>query len=333
VNFSDLIDFVENRMHMSHVYQPLLIRSLVAAGGTATLRQLALSFLVEDESQILFYEDRIKKMPVKVLKKHGVIRQRGDLISLATGPLDYRQRSKIRELCERKIQSFLQKRGLDTWANRLIETDPVPPALRYQALLRSGGRCALCGATKDQTTLHVDHILPRSRGGKNVVENLQVLCAECNLAKSNRDTADLRVAEPSSDPDCPLCSAEIRARAVASNELSYAVEVAGLADCRPISGGSPVQLQPLSAGHLIIVPYRHTSDFFTMTAYERRDAEDLIRYLKGEVAANHPEVEGFNVTTDCGSVAGRRISHAHLHLVPRRPGDGLLGACVASGRG
>jgi len=50
MNFSDLIDFIENRMHMSHVYQPLLIRSLVAAGGTATLRQLALAFLVEDES-------------------------------------------------------------------------------------------------------------------------------------------------------------------------------------------------------------------------------------------------------------------------------------------
>ncbi len=57
----------------------------------------------------------------------------------------------------------------------MIETDPVPPALRYQALMRSGGRCALCGAPKDQTTLHVDHILPRSRGGKNTIDNLQVL--------------------------------------------------------------------------------------------------------------------------------------------------------------
>lgn len=41
-------------MHISHVYQPLLIKSLAIAGGTATLRQLALSLLVEDESQILF---------------------------------------------------------------------------------------------------------------------------------------------------------------------------------------------------------------------------------------------------------------------------------------
>jgi len=166
VAFGQLVDFIENRMHMSHVHQPLLIRSPVAAGGTATLRQLALSFLVEDESQILFYEDRIKKMPARILKKHGVIKEQGDLISLTVGPLDYGRRSRIRELCERKLQALLHQRGLDAWASRMIETDPVPPALRYQALMRSGGRCALCGATKDQATLHVDHILPRSRGGK-----------------------------------------------------------------------------------------------------------------------------------------------------------------------
>jgi hypothetical protein len=29
--------------------------------------------------------------------------------------------------------------------------------------------------------------------------------------------------------------------------------------------------------HLIVVPFRHTPDFFTMTAYERRDTEDLLR--------------------------------------------------------
>ncbi len=38
MDFGQLVGFIENRMHMSHVYQPLLIRSLVAAGGTATLR-------------------------------------------------------------------------------------------------------------------------------------------------------------------------------------------------------------------------------------------------------------------------------------------------------
>lgn len=263
VDFQQLVDFIENKMHMSHVYQPLLIRSLVAAGGTATLRQLALSFLVEDESRVLFYEDRIRKMPARILKKHGVIRQQGDLLSLTVGPLDYVQRSKIRELCERRLQAFLQQRGLDAWAARMIETDPVPPALRYQALLRSGGRCALCGATKDETTLHVDHIVPRSRGGKNTLDNLQVLCAACNQAKSNRDATDLRselrVAETTSQADCPFCSPDLRGRAIARGSLSFAIP----------HPSSPV------TGHLIVAPFRHAPDFLALTADERRDCEDL----------------------------------------------------------
>jgi ATP adenylyltransferase len=33
----ELLDFIDNRMQMSHIYQPLMIRALVDAGGTATL--------------------------------------------------------------------------------------------------------------------------------------------------------------------------------------------------------------------------------------------------------------------------------------------------------
>ncbi|HYG97486.1 MAG TPA: hypothetical protein VD837_00030 [Terriglobales bacterium] len=97
---------------MSHVYQPALIRALISAGGSATLRQLAQAFLCEDESQLLYYEKRIKEMPVRVLRKHGVISVQGQLVSLTIPPLTLEQRARIRMACERRLQSFVQKRGL-----------------------------------------------------------------------------------------------------------------------------------------------------------------------------------------------------------------------------
>jgi ATP adenylyltransferase len=56
MKYEELIDFLEHRMSMSHVYQPVLIRALVDTGGTAgtaTVRQLAQVFLSQDESQLL----------------------------------------------------------------------------------------------------------------------------------------------------------------------------------------------------------------------------------------------------------------------------------------
>ena len=69
----------------------------------------------------------------------------------------------------------------------------VMPALRWQVFQRDQWRCVSCGRTSHAgTILHVDHILPRSLGGKDVIENFQTLCESCNLGKSNRDSTDLR---------------------------------------------------------------------------------------------------------------------------------------------
>lgn len=69
----------------------------------------------------------------------------------------------------------------------------VMPALRWQVFQRDGWKCVACGRqSHDGLLLHVDHVLPRSKGGKDVLENLQTLCSECNLGKGNRDATNLR---------------------------------------------------------------------------------------------------------------------------------------------
>lgn len=60
--------------------------------------------------------------------------------------------------------------------------------LRYQVLRRDNFSCCQCGASpaKDSSVvLHIDHIIPWSKGGKTELDNLQTLCSKCNLGKSN----------------------------------------------------------------------------------------------------------------------------------------------------
>lgn len=62
--------------------------------------------------------------------------------------------------------------------------------LRYRVLKEQGRTCSCCGATpKNNIEVHVDHIKPRSIYPKLalVYENLQILCKDCNLGKSNQD--------------------------------------------------------------------------------------------------------------------------------------------------
>jgi hypothetical protein len=62
-------------------------------------------------------------------------------------------------------------------------------SLRYDVLKRDNFRCVSCGrspATEPDIKLHIDHIVPWSKGGETVIDNLQSLCSRCNIGKSNK---------------------------------------------------------------------------------------------------------------------------------------------------
>ena len=67
---------------------------------------------------------------------------------------------------------------------------PRDPNLRLKFLVmkRDNFKCCMCGrspATTIGLELHIDHIVPWSKGGETVIDNLQTLCSDCNLGKSN----------------------------------------------------------------------------------------------------------------------------------------------------
>jgi len=57
---------------------------------------------------------------------------------------------------------------------------------REYVIQRDGNVCGLCGGDVAPEDIHIDHIWPRSLGGSNHPDNLQVAHSSCNMSKGNR---------------------------------------------------------------------------------------------------------------------------------------------------
>ena len=114
-----------------------------------------------------------------------------------------------------------------------------------------------------------------------------------------------RVPAETGGAGCRFCPDAIAGQVVAEYESVWAVE----------------DRYPVSKGHLLIVPKRHTTDWFEMSPAEKRDADRLIGHLRAKLLASDSTITGFNIGTNCGASAGQTIFHAHIHLIPRRTGD------------
>ncbi|MBG6055749.1 5-methylcytosine-specific restriction endonuclease McrA [Salinibacterium sp. CAN_S4] len=86
-----------------------------------------------------------------------------------------------------QLPQATRARQSTTQALRRRERSLMTDHLRMTILRGDSYRCRMCGASASNgATLHVDHIIPVSRDGRTVPENLQTLCEPCNLGKSNR---------------------------------------------------------------------------------------------------------------------------------------------------
>jgi ATP adenylyltransferase len=179
--YERLTDFVQNRMRMSHVYQPVMLITLLRGGGRSLVRDLARSILAHDESQVEYYENVTKNMVGRVLRNHGIVEREASVYSLVGyEDLDEAQIQALIELCEAKLDEYKARRGKCIWQHRRVSAGYLSGTLRYEVLKGARFRCALCGVSTDERALEVDHIVPRSRGGTDDPDNLQALCYSCN---------------------------------------------------------------------------------------------------------------------------------------------------------
>ena len=78
---------------------------------------------------------------------------------------------------------------------------------------------------------------------------------------------------------------------------------------------------PVSQFHSLVVPKRCIENYFELSEKEILACNDLIKKLKEKIISEDKSVEGFNIGTNAGKVAGQSIFHCHIHVIPRRKGD------------
>jgi diadenosine tetraphosphate (Ap4A) HIT family hydrolase/5-methylcytosine-specific restriction endonuclease McrA len=306
LNFKELQDYLEKQMKMQHIYQPVMIRTLLKSKNVATVETIAKAFLQDDKSQIDYYKQITKNMPGKILRKNKVVTYQDGKFILDSPDFTDEQRKTLIKICNDKIRKYEEKYGEKIWIHRARASRIVPGSMRYTVLKNAKDRCELCGISKDEKFLEVDHITPVNKGGKIVLENLQALCYTCNAQKQDRDDTDFRKLHSlyeTRDKQCIFCKSENSAKIV--NSLAFVIN----------------DRFPITDGHVLICPRRHTESFFELGSSEQKACLNLLDGMKTKILENDKMVTGFNVGINIGEDAGQTIFHCHIHLIPRRNGD------------
>lgn len=90
----------------------------------------------------------------------------------------FRKNDALRRLRE-QVANF---EAVEVLAKQGRRRNAIPDDVKLLVWTRDGGVCVKCERAEN---LHFDHIIPHSRGGGDHVENIQLLCRACNLAKSD----------------------------------------------------------------------------------------------------------------------------------------------------
>ena len=110
------------------------------------------------------------------------------------------------------------------------------------------------------------------------------------------------------DPNCVFCkiiAGEISAGVIMQNEKAMAL----------------LDAFPLAAGHTLVIPKSHYAKVQQMSEQDAAAVFDMVWKLAG-VVETASQVSASTIAIHNGSDAGQEVPHVHVHIVPRKTGDG-----------
>ena len=306
MNFKELSEFIQKKMQMQHIYQPVMIKTLMKSNKKASVEKIAREFSLKDPSQVDYYKEITRSMPGKVLRRHKIVNYENGDFFLNSPDFSEDEKNKIISLCDEKIREYEEKYGKKIFKHRARGSRAIPGSLRYKVLKNAKNRCELCGIPAQEKALDVDHIIPRNKGGQTVFENLQALCYTCNSQKSDRDATDFRNwgnLYETRDNKCLFCKLEKTSKQ--KNMFAYVID----------------DKFPVTKNHKLIIPKRHIKSFFDMGDAEYKGVMNLLKRVREELMEKDKSITAFNVGVNDGEDSGQTINHCHIHLIPRRKND------------
>lgn len=109
-----------------------------------------------------------------------------------------------------------------------------------------------------------------------------------------------------SEKGCPFCQPIAERQIITESATVYATN----------------DRHPISKGHSLIIPKRHTFDYFSLRFKEQQAIWLVVNRVK-QLLTEQYQPKGFNIRINNGPIAGQTIPHVHIHLIPRYEGDGV----------
>lgn len=122
--------------------------------------------------------------------------------------------------------------------------------------------------------------------------------------QSHEDSSCMCVTDKESNEACVFCAAS-KEHYLMENDHAFAIP----------------DKYPITDGHTLIIPKRHFADYFDSLKAEHDAIYDLLKSRGKQLAEIDPQIEGFDIGVNVGEIAGQKVFHCHIHLIPRRKGD------------